>query len=467
MPGAGGAARAVPALDDSIFNDMHSWAVRAPHELDAFYNSPFAVHSIFRSLPPLARIYVMRLLYVPANDPSVVSIQSFSASLRRRQRALDRNDSAFGALNAFGVIVNNSNGSVSLNPRFADRIRSVLAGEMPLPFGGPIAHHPETSRAPDANALQRFSAKQLERILNYLVESNGSDTPSDSVLKALVDVGILGEQNNSNLCISSAGFQFLLKDAFSQVWILLRSVISNQYKTHEFQTLNFTFQLSFAKVGALYVANDLGDAQRNLLTSLDALGVIQLEENNMFRPTLVGKSLLTAASRITSGASKLVRNMSSTGDVSIVVETNFRVYAYTKSVFQMNLLGLFTQLRYRLPNLVVCHLTREAVRQALQNGISASQIIAYLNAHADSRMKEGVVPSNVSHEIRLWEGEQERVREQPGVMINVETPGDLQEVEQIALNANALLFINHEKQFVIVSAEKYEIIRKLIRTMGN
>lgn len=62
----------------------------------------------------------------------------------------------------------------------------------------------------------------------------------------------------------------------------------------------------------------------------------------------------------------------------IVVETNYRVYAYTNSNLQVALLGLFCEMLYRFPNLVVSILTRDSVRQALKSGITAAQIIGYV-----------------------------------------------------------------------------------------
>lgn len=63
---------------------------------------------------------------------------------------------------------------------------------------------------------------------------------------------------------------------------------------------------------------------------------------------------------------------------NIIVETNYRIYAYTDSNLQVALLGLFTELLYRFPNLVVGVLTRDSIRQAFRGGITADQIISYL-----------------------------------------------------------------------------------------
>ena len=55
----------------------------------------------------------------------------------------------------------------------------------------------------------------------------------------------------------------------------------------------------------------------------------------------------------------------------VIVETNYRVYAYTSSLVEMEILRLFTRADYRLPNLYVGMLTRESVQNALRAKKSA------------------------------------------------------------------------------------------------
>ena len=50
----------------------------------------------------------------------------------------------------------------------------------------------------------------------------------------------------------------------------------------------------------------------------------------------------------------------------IVVETNYRIYAYTDSHLQIALLGLFTEVLYRFPNLCVGIISRDSCRQAFR-----------------------------------------------------------------------------------------------------
>lgn len=69
-------------------------------------------------------------------------------------------------------------------------------------------------------------------------------------------------------------------------------------------------------------------------------------------------------------------------DKFIIVETNFKVYAYTKSKVQLALFKLFMRVEYAFPDLVVATLTRTSLQPAFERGITAKQIIDFLESHA-------------------------------------------------------------------------------------
>lgn len=50
----------------------------------------------------------------------------------------------------------------------------------------------------------------------------------------------------------------------------------------------------------------------------------------------------------------------------LIVETNFRVYAYTDSTLQLAILSTFTELNYRFKDVAMGSITRDSVRRALQ-----------------------------------------------------------------------------------------------------
>merc|ERR1712183_1220459 len=106
------------------------------------------------------------------------------------------------------------------------------------------------------------------------------------------------------------------------------------------------------------------------------------------------------ALNIASGENK--NSQLSNKDGYIVVETNYRVYAYTDSSLQIALLGLFTEIMYRFPNLCVAVVTRESCRQAFRGGITANQIIRFLNMHAHGQSKVSLgppIPPTISDQV--------------------------------------------------------------------
>lgn len=50
----------------------------------------------------------------------------------------------------------------------------------------------------------------------------------------------------------------------------------------------------------------------------------------------------------------------------LIVETNFRVYAYTDSTLQLAILSTFTEMNYRFKDVAMGSMTRDSVRRALQ-----------------------------------------------------------------------------------------------------
>lgn len=91
----------------------------------------------------------------------------------------------------------------------------------------------------------------------------------------------------------------------------------------------------------------------------------------------------------------------------LVVEKNFKVYAYTSVNLHVSLLALFTKVEVCLPNLVVATITRRSVMTALEKGIRASQLHDFLARRVHPAVTG--VPENVTDQLYLWERERERV----------------------------------------------------------
>lgn len=91
---------------------------------------------------------------------------------------------------------------------------------------------------------------------------------------------------------------------------------------------------------------------------------------------------------------------------------------FTGSPLQMALVALFTEMQYRMQNVGIGILTRESVRQALKNGITAEQIINFLKVHAHPQLIKtpNIIAPTVVDQIKLWEIERDRFLFKEGVL---------------------------------------------------
>lgn len=89
----------------------------------------------------------------------------------------------------------------------------------------------------------------------------------------------------------------------------------------------------------------------------------------------------------------------------MVVETNFKIYAYTNSTLHVAMLSVFVDIVARLPNMAIGFITRESLRSALIHGISAQQIYDFLMKHVHPKMRQNtpIIPENIADQIYLWE----------------------------------------------------------------
>lgn len=338
--------RAQNPLNQTILSDFVEWASTSPEKLDTLYDSPHAAQCVLRALPPVARLYVARVMYLPQSAPEF-SPALFREALCRRTRARDRHEVALKTLRALRVFVpvrddNEQSGGgaamLMLNRVFARQLRLSVTGMVPPVFDGPVSGFNQR----DVADLDVFSAKRLERVLNFSIggeaeDSNGSRSaaplPSQALQNSLGRTRILAPcENGRFMQITSTGFQFLLKDSCSQIWILLRDVVNSKYAGAELEALNFVFQLSFARAGCPYALSELSETQRSLAPCLDELGVVVMDEKcGIFSPTPLGMGLVASASRSedesTRAARQAVASSKSSGDIQIIVETNFRLYA--------------------------------------------------------------------------------------------------------------------------------------------
>lgn len=363
--------------------------------------------------------------------------------------------------------------ALSLTPNFSASLRTALTGgDSEKPFG--LATVNPAGNAVDIAFLDEYARSQWEGILHYVVNSvaDGTDQGahvSDDV-KQLLTVGHLVDRRyKSSVSITQAGFTFLLQEVNAQVWTLLLVWLENAdtmaneaMNVNNVGLLSFLFTLGSLELGLAYSMSALTPEQRIMLSHLSAFGLVYVTANDTesFYPTRLATTLTSDASalRTISAGFATAAAPSSASKGFIVIETNYRLYAYTTSPLQIAVLALFAKLKTRYPNMVAGRVTRESIRRAIDQGIQSDQIISYLQTHAHPQMrkKNPILPPTVVDQIRLWQIENERMQPSPGFLFkDFSSKKDYESCAQYADEIGVLIYKNNQKvQFMVTQVEQ-------------
>jgi transcription initiation factor TFIIH subunit 4 len=261
-------------------------------------------------------------------------------------------------------------------------------------------------------------------------------------VKQLLQAGHLVEMRHSRVDITQDGFAFVLQDVNTQVWQILILFVESAEAIgmDRVEVLSFIFLLSSLELGQSYEKSHLTANQLRTLTDLTDFGIVYqhspVSESTRFYPTRLATTLTSDSSALSTTMSNALSGQSSStvsepGSGFIIIETNYRLYAYTSSPLQISLIALFTTLKYRFPNLVTGKITRQSIRRAVEMGITADQIISYLSTHAHPQMRRHgalksasntagmsvpVLPPTVVDQIRLWQLERDRIKATAGFL---------------------------------------------------
>ncbi|GKV45830.1 hypothetical protein SLEP1_g52870 [Rubroshorea leprosula] len=142
------------------------------------------------------------------------------------------------------------------------------------------------------------------------------------------------------------------------------------------------------------------------------------------------------------------------------------MYAYSTSKLHCEILQLFSRIEYQLPNLIVTAMTKESLYAAFENGITAEQIITFLQQNAHPRVTERVpsVPENVTDQIRLWEADLNRVEMTHAHLYDEFPSRDVYEEGcEFARMHGGLLWEDAKRMRIVVKAEIHMHMREHLR----
>jgi len=443
--------------------NLHHYLKTLPSDvLDQLYNHPATCLAVFRELHPLSKQFVMRLLFVQQAVPQAVISSwvtaNFSKELARAKESLSglrlwHSTSMPGGLEAW-----------LLNGTFRANLRMALSGGgQPWTMSSYLDPDP---RMRDVAFLDQYATERWETVLHYMVASSQQGGISADAVRTLIHSGLMNtdEAQGGAPVITRSGFQFLLMERSSQVWYFmlqyLDSVTSRGMSLVE--CLSFLFQLSFSQLGKDYSTDGMSNNLMNFLQHLREFGLLYQRKrtSGRFYPTRL-------ALNIASGESKSSAETNKEG--YIVVETNYRIYAYTDSNLQIALLGLFTEILYRFPNLCVGVISRDSCRQAFRGGITANQIIRFLNMHvlANSSVTASIPPT-ITDQIRLWEQERDRFTFTEGVLYNqFLSQTDYETVRNYADELGCVVWNSDPKRTLVVTKDGHDDVKRYWRQQSR
>ncbi|KAH9412159.1 transcription factor Tfb2 [Ordospora pajunii] len=286
------------------------------------------------------------------------------------------------------------------------------------------------------------SSQMFESILRFIVNKEFK-SHAFGINEIVVFGGLLDKQKN----ITNRGFEFLLKTKKEQLWCLV--LLSLKYFAssveEEVAAVEAFFELSAKTVGVLY--DQVCVVNGRLLKYFEALGILKMHGEKL----AVGKNLL----RMFEASERSKREF-------VIVETNNRVYAYTSSEYEKSVIHLFCDVIARLPNLIKGMITEESTNAAFDKGITARQIIHFL----ESSIKIGELPETVCSQIEIWESKRNKIFMVPGYLYsNFLNFSDYQKVLKFCVDGSHLVESDADKRIIVVKLDGHSLVKEFMKTI--
>eukprot|EP00466_Bigelowiella_natans_P012546 jgi/Bigna1/85793/estExt_fgenesh1_pg.C_60131 len=365
---------------------------------ESLYRDIHTAISVHRSLPPLAKNIVMRMLWL--NDKGVslrvisrwVKPDNSSGGTGKSSAALR---SSLQRLEKLHIMQQDQRGCYVIERNFKQSLQKLVkegvlfggVGDMAADEIKKISNHARASWDQIMQYLIADDPEEYRKKIDMEIESELNEKKridmrarEDLIRKLLTCSGLVEEKETTgDLAVTSKGFRFLFLPQRRQVWSFLLGYVrhkknqSRKSGVSEQDVLQFLFRLSHQHLGTGYnIKATLSSKEKSLLDDLRNIGLIHAKskaKRKNYYPTALALSL-------SSTEDVTLENTLGQGHGKIIVETTMRLYAFTSSEFQIKILRKFVRLDVRLPNLVVGRITNVSISAALRNGITGDGIIS-------------------------------------------------------------------------------------------
>lgn len=331
--------------------------------------------------------------------------------------------------------------------------------------------------------IRDVSSYKFQNLLQAVVNK------SAELFFAIKDILLFCNLSDSFNQITSQGFEFLLKNKSDQHWFIIVNSIKYFSKSpeEEMRMLACLMEIVVKRKIAVYRTRQWS----RWLRFLDSIGVLhilasrEVREGDLTLVACIGRLAAgSCAAAQVGGAISRIRELSpgageftyfyinnhdlfTIGDAAesqsskfIILETNYKIYAYTSKSYEKSILNLFSKTVYALPNLVKARLDEESMCRAFSKGIMARQILKYLNEFSDG------VPPSVANQIIIWENKQYRIKDNNAIMYSDFLHlSDYLGVLRFLEERHAVLLKDEAKRIIVGTESTYEATKEFIQTL--
>lgn len=389
--------------------------------LDRLFADGWTCQGLLRALPPIARLYALRLACAQGGLPAKV-VDAWS---RTDESSRTKHEHALEVLRRLSLLedapaAGSGEALLHLHEQFAAQLLNGLC------IGGVLESRRERADdaldadAPTLHQLDQMASHTWELVLQAVIVPPDDDVElamqceGATLQELLIEAGLLErapDGHPTRFVMSHAAHRFMLMPTHAQVWRLVHAYMKLADKGTRgirHAMLCFLMRLGLLQTGLGHRMDDptLDDEQRATLADMALLGLVLRPPNtpHLYYATSLCQHLLSTSATVGAAAPPTGSSDGAYDGAGgfLILETNFRLYAYTSSTLWARVLASFARIEYVLPDLIVGSLTRQTVHRAVDAGVSAAEIEAFLKRNAHPRMaaQAPVLPETVVNQVR-------------------------------------------------------------------
>lgn len=306
----------------------------------------------------------------------------------------------------------------------------------------------------DTKIQEELSRSKFRYLLHSIVDK--SKDRLNKQTEILKFCGLIDQSNN----ITNRGFEFLLKSRKNQLWFIVLNSIkyySSSEKEEQEMILDI-MEIAIKRNIKVYFTTKWSD----WYSFLDSIGILNIITTSDYSEDQKLKKQKTI-----SGNFVFLFNLDlfdfdhhkvdSKGKY-LILETNFKIYAYNTTNYEKSLLELFSKTIFDLPNLTKAYFDEESVCKAFSKGITAKQIISYLNDFSEN------IPVNVSNQIMIWEANQNRIKQYDAILYNDFLHlSDYVKLLKFIESKNALIMSDETRRVIVAEERVHDEVKDYLK----